>query len=65
MKSKGERERYTHVTVEFWKIARGDLKAFFNGQCKEVEETAERLRLEISSRTLEIPKEHVVQRWAQ
>ena len=39
-KSKGERERYTHLTVEFWKIARGDLKAFFNGQCKEVEENS-------------------------
>ena len=27
-KSKGERERHTQLTVEFWTIARGDLKAF-------------------------------------
>ena len=39
-KSKGERERYTQPTIEFQKIARGDLKAFLSGQCKEVEENS-------------------------
>ena len=38
MKSKGERERYTHLNVEFQRIARRDKKAFLNDQCKEIEE---------------------------
>ena len=36
-KSKGEKERYTHLNAEFQRIARRDKKAFFNDQCKEVE----------------------------
>ena len=36
-KSKGEKERYTHLKAEF-QIARRDKKAFFSGQCKEIEE---------------------------
>ena len=37
-KSKGEKERYKHLNAEFQKIARRDKKAFFNNQCKEIEE---------------------------
>ena len=37
-KSKGERERYTHLNAEFQRIARRDKKAFFSDQCKEIEE---------------------------
>ena len=37
-KSKGERERYTHMNVEFQRIARRDKKAFLSDQCKEIEE---------------------------
>ena len=37
-KSKGEKERYKHVNAEFQRIARRDKKAFFSGQCKEIEE---------------------------
>ena len=37
-KSKGEKERYTHVNAEFQRIARRDKKAFFSDQCKEIEE---------------------------
>ena len=37
-KSKGERERYTHLNVELQRIARRDKKAFLSGQCKEIEE---------------------------
>ena len=36
-KSKGEKERYKHLNVEFQRIARRDKKAFLGGQCKEVE----------------------------
>ena len=36
-KSKGEKERYTHLNAEF-QIARRDKKAFLSNQCKEIEE---------------------------
>ena len=38
MKSKGEKERYTHLNTEFQRIARRDKKAFLSDQCKEIEE---------------------------
>ena len=38
IKSKGEKERYTHLKAEFQRIARKDKKAFFSDQCKETEE---------------------------
>ena len=37
-KSKGEKERYTHLNAEFQKIERRDKKAFLSDQCKEIEE---------------------------
>ena len=37
-KDKGEKERYTHLNAEFQRIARGDKKAFFGDQCKEIKE---------------------------
>ena len=65
VKGKGAKERYTHFNAEFQRIARRDKKAFFSNQCKEIEENNRMERLEISSRILEIPKEHFMQRWAQ
>ena len=56
-KGKREKERYTHSNAEFQKTARRDKKAFLSDQYKEIEE--------ISSRKLEISREHVMQRWAQ
>ena len=47
VKSKGEKERYKHLNVEFQRIARRDKKAFFNDQCKEIEENR-LLRLQLS-----------------
>ena len=38
MKSKGEKERYTHLNAEFQRIARRDKKAFLSDQGKETEE---------------------------
>ena len=64
-KSKGEKERYTHLNAEFQRIARRDKKAFLNDQCKEIEENNRMETLEISSRKLEIPREYFMQRWAQ
>ena len=37
MKSKGEKERYTHLNAEFQRIARRNKKAFLSDQCKEIE----------------------------
>ena len=37
-KSKGEKERYTHLNAEFQRIARSDKKASLSDQCKEIEE---------------------------
>ena len=37
-KSKGEKERYTHLNVEFQRAARRDKIAFLSDQCKEIEE---------------------------
>ena len=37
-KGKGEKDRYTHLNVEFQRIARRDKKAFLSDQCKEIEE---------------------------
>ena len=38
MKTKGEKERYTHLNAELQRIARRDKKAFLSDQCKEIEE---------------------------
>ena len=38
VKSKGEKERYTHLNAEFQTIARREKKAFLSDQCKEIEE---------------------------
>ena len=64
-KSKGEKERYKHLNAEFQRRARRDKKDFLSDQCKEVEETTEWERLEISSRKSEITREHFMQRWAR
>ena len=38
-KSKGEKERYTHLMAEFQKIARREKKAFLSDPCKEIEKS--------------------------
>ena len=65
VKSKEEKEKYTHLNAEFQRIARRDKKAFIRNQCKEIEESNRMERQEISSRKLDIPREHFRQRWAQ
>ena len=67
-KGKEEKERYTHLNAEFQRIAKRDKKAFLSEQWKETEENNRmgktRDRID-SSRKLEIPREHFMQRWAQ
>ena len=64
VKSKGERERYTHLNAKFQRLARRDKKAFFSDQCKEIEEN-NRMGKTRDLKKLEIPRKHFLQRWAQ
>ena len=63
VKGTRERERYTQLNAEFQRIARRDKKAFLNKHCKEIEEN-NRMGKEISSRKLEISREHFMQEWS-
>ena len=58
VKGNGKKDRYTHLNAEFQRIPRRNKKAFLSDQCKEIQETIEWERLEISSRKLQIEREH-------
>ena len=62
VKGKGETERCTHLNSESQTIARRDKKSFLSDQRKEIEENNRMGKLDISSRELEIPREHFIQR---
>ena len=58
VKSKGEKERHTHLNAEFQRIARSDKKSFLSDQCKEIEDKNRMGVSRVSSRKLEIPEDH-------
>ena len=62
-KSKGEKERYTHLDTEFQRITRRDKKAFLSDHCKEIDE------INRMQKTRDLFKKirHTIfmQRWAQ
>ena len=62
---KGEKETYTHMNAAFQRIARREKNALLSDRCKEIEENNSMGKLEMSSRKLELPREHFMQRWAQ
>ena len=64
-KSKGEKERYSHLNEEFQRIARRDKKAFLSDQCKEIEKNDRMGKTRVLFKKLETPREHFMQRWAQ
>ena len=64
VKSKGEKERYSHLNAEFQRIARRDKKSFLSDQCKEIEENNRMGKTRDLFRK-EIPREYFMQRWAQ
>ena len=64
-KGKGEKERYTYLNAEFQRIARRDKKHCLSDQHNEIEEKNRMGRTKHSSRKLEIPREHIMQRWAR
>ena len=65
VKSKGEKERYKHLNAEFPRIAGRDKKGFLSDQCKEIEENNRMGKTRDLLRTLKIPREYFMQRWAQ
>ena len=60
-KGSREKERYTHLNVEFQRIARRDKKVFLSDQCKETEENNIG-KTRDPFRKLEIPREYFMQR---
>ena len=64
-RSKGEKERYKHLNAEFQRIQGEIRKPSSAINAKKQRKTTEWERLEISSRKLEIPREHFMQRWAR
>ena len=66
VKSKGEKERYTHLNAEFQRIARRDQKAFLTDHCKEIEENVRMGKTrDLFKKIIEISREHFMQRWVQ
>ena len=64
-KSKGEKERYTHLNAEFQRTARREKKTFLNDQCKEIEENNRMGKTRDLFKKLEIARELFMQRQAQ
>ena len=66
VRSKGEKERYTHLNAELPRIERRDKKPFLSNQCKEIEENNRTGKTrDLFKKQLEIPREYFMQRWAQ
>ena len=63
-KSKGEKERCTHLNAELQRIARREKKAFLSDQCKEIEDN-NRMGKTRDLFKKEIPREHFMQSWAR
>ena len=63
-KGKREKERYTHLNAEFQRIA-GEIRKPSSMINAKKRRTTEWERLKVSSRKLEILREHFMQRWAQ
>ena len=65
VKSKGEKERYKHLNVEFQRIARRDQKASFSDQCKEIEENNRMGKTRDLFKKIGDTRQYFMQRWAQ
>ena len=62
MKSKEEKERYSHLNAEFQRIARRDEKAFLSDQCKEIEENNRMGKTRDFFKEIRDTKGHFIQR---
>ena len=64
LKGKVEKERYSHLNVEFQRIARRDKKAFLSDQCKVIEENNRIGKTRDLFNKIRDTKEPFMQRWA-
>ena len=64
-KGRGEKKRYAHLNAEFQRIARRDMKAFLNDQCKEVEENYRMGKTRNLFKKIRDTKGTFMQRWAR
>ena len=62
---KGEKERYTYLNADFQRIARRDKKAFFNDQCKEIEENNKMGKTRDLFKKIRATKGTLHAKWAQ
>ena len=60
-----EKRKDTYLNAEFQRIARRYKKAFLSDQCKEIEENNRTGKPRDLFKKLEIPREHLMQRWSQ
>ena len=65
VKSKGEKERCTHLNAEFQRIARRDKKAFLSDQCKEIEENNRKGNTRDLFNKIREARKYFMQIWAQ
>ena len=65
VKSKGEKERYTHLNAEIQRIARRDKKALLSNQCKEIEENNRMGKTRDLFKKIRDTKGTFMQRWAR
>ena len=63
-KGKGEKESYTHLNVEFQRIARRDKKDLLSDQCKEIEENNKMGKTRDLFKKIRDTKGNFMQRWA-
>ena len=64
-KGKAGKERYIHLNAEFQRIARRNNNAFLSDQYKEIEESNRMGKTRDLFKKIEIPREHIMQRWAR
>ena len=62
VKSKGKKERDTHLNAEFQRIARRDKKPFLSDQCKEIEENNRMGKTRGLFQKIRYAREHFMQR---
>ena len=65
VKSKEEKEKYTHLNAEFQRIAKWDKKAFLSDKWKEIEENNRMGKTRDLFKKIEMPREYFMQRRAQ
>ena len=64
-KGRGERERYNQLNAMFQRTARRGKKAFFNEQCKKIEENNRMGKARDLLKKIEISRENFMQGWTQ